>query len=282
MGAPVSTLYRWQKQPQPRCRAPQRRRRRTWSSTLIRAVERLRQDFPMWGKAKLGPVLRAQGVAVSDSTVGRILRALVARGVVLPTPLLRRRCRQRRGAHRRHARRLPKGLKASAPGTLVQLDTLTVTPTAERTIKQFTAYDPVARFTVGHAFRRATACAATQFLDKLLATLPFRVTGLQVDGGSEFRADFEAACQAKGLELYVLPPKSPELNGAVERANSSWRYEFYACYDLPHELDPLNKLIDSYSHLYNHYRPHGALRGMTPAAYLRSLTATDPPASHSA
>src|SRR5690348_9640661 len=52
VGVPLSTLYRWQHQPVPRSRAPKRRRQPTWSSELIRAIERLRGDFPMWGKAK--------------------------------------------------------------------------------------------------------------------------------------------------------------------------------------------------------------------------------------
>jgi len=48
----------------------------------------------------------------------------------------------------------------------------------------------------------------------------------RVDGGSEFNSVFEAACEARRLELFVLPPKHPELNGCVERAQSAWRYEF--------------------------------------------------------
>lgn len=47
------------------------------------------------------------------------------------------------------------------------------------------------------------------FLDKLIREAPFAITGIQVDGGSEFRADFEQACQDKGLDLYVLSPKAP-------------------------------------------------------------------------
>lgn len=279
VGVPVSSLYRWRHQPAPRSRAPKRPRQRQWPSALIRAIERLRGDFPMWGKAKLGPLLRAEGFTASNSTVGRILTHLVARGAIEPVPLIRRRTRGRK-LQRRHALRLPSGLKATVPGSLVQLDTLTVNPTGERTIKQFTAYDPVARFTLAKAFRRATANAAAQFLDKLIAELPFPVTGIQVDGGSEFMAEFETACQTRKIPLYVLPPKSPEMNGAVERANGAWRYEFYACYDLPHQLDQLNILIDSFSHLYNTYRPHGALNGQTPAAHLHATTVPKPNLSH--
>jgi putative transposase len=244
----------------------------------------------MGGKAKLGPLLRAEAHAVSDSTVGRILKALIARGVVQPVPLVLRRL-GRRAPARRHALRLPKGFKAKAPGALVQLDTLTVKPTGERTLKQFTAYDPIARFTAARACRRATSPRlapssdhqraperrAALFLDHLLAAFPFPVQAIQVDGGSEFA--FGTACAAKGIRVFVLPPKSPELNGAVVRANGAWRYEFYADYDLPHQLTEVNRLIDSFAHLDNHYRPHGALRGLTPAAYLPTLTAQKNPIS---
>lgn len=91
---------------------------------------------------------------------------------------------------------------------------------------------------------------------------------------------FEAACQERDIKLFVLPPKSPKINGGVERANGAWRYEFYACYDLPHNLDELNSLINSFSHLYNHHRPHGALNGKTPASYLHKITAAENPLSH--
>jgi putative transposase len=50
---------------------------------------------------------------------------------------------------------------------------------------------------------------------------------LQVDGGSGFAAEFEAACRQRGLYLFVLPPRSPRLNGAVERANRTHTEESY-------------------------------------------------------
>ena len=124
---------------------------------------------------------------------------------------------------------------------------------------------------------RATANLAAGFLDKLIAETPFKIEGIQVDGGSEFMADFEAACAAKGLALYVLPPKRPQLNGAVERCNGSWRYEFYAVYDLPHRLDQLQPLVDAFAHRFNHYRPHDALDGKTPAEYLKAFSSATPP-----
>ena len=286
VGLSRASYYRWRRRARdgverlaPRSRRPLRVRRPAWDAALVEATERLRQDFPMWGRAKLVVLLRAEGFAVSESTVGRILRHLVARGAIEPVPLLRRAKAVLR-RRRPHARRLPKGQVADRPGALVQLDTLSITVQPGTSIKQFTAYCPVGRWTVAKATARATSTAAAAFLDQVLEEMPFPVSGLQVDGGSEFMAAFERACQAKGLDLFVLPPKSPKLNGAVERANGSWRYEFYAVYDLPATLAQLNLLIDSFQHLYNHFRPHGALQGLTPAQYLARHHGLDPPPSH--
>ena len=169
------------------------------------------------------------------------------------------------------AKRLAKGRKAKAPGELVQIDTLFVNVRPDRAIKHFTAYDPVAKWTVGHVATAASASAAKDLLDKLIESAPFKVRGVQVDGGSEFMAAFEDHCRDKGLELVVLPPKRPDLNGCVERAQSSWRYEFYASYDLPRRIDTLQLLVDAFAHRYNHHRPHQALGDLTPAEYLSRL-----------
>jgi transposase InsO family protein len=281
VGVPRSTLYRWGKDAVPRSRRPHRLRPKTWTPALRQAAERLRQDFPMWGRAKIGPLLRAEGFKVSDATVGRMLAELVARGVVQAVPTLRRRPYARRWtAKRRFARRLPRGLAATEPGGLVQLDTVFVNLTPTKAIKHFTAYDPIAKWTVGKAFNRASAQAAAAFLDKIVADMPFPVKAIQVDGGSEFMAEFEVACQTKAITLYVLPPRSPQMNGAVERCNGAWRYEFYETYDLPSGVEQLNPILDSYQHLYNHHRPHGALAGRTPAQYLARQSARTPTPSH--
>lgn len=282
VGAGRASLYRWHKRVEPRSRRPHRVRKTTWTSELVEAVEALRLDYPMWGRAKLGPLLRAEGFAVSDATVGRIIAHLVARGAVEPVAARRRRRHAHRWSpRRRHAARLPKGLKADRPGALVQIDTLTVSLAPGKSIKHFTAYCPAAKWIAAAASERATAKAAARFLDKLLAEMPFPIKAIQVDGGSEFMADFEAACAKRGLSLYVLPPKSPQLNGAVERAQSTWRYEFYATYELPHRLAEIAPLIDSFAHLYNHHRPHGALGGQTPAQYLQSISGGAPPSQMS-
>ena len=282
VGTSRASLYRWEKEPEPKSRRPHKLRGATWTPQLAQAVEDLRLDNPMWGKRKIAALLRLEGVDVSTSKVGRILARLMDRGVVVPVPTLRRnpgarRCRPT--ALQRYARRLPKGLKSTRPGEIVQVDTLFVNVRPDKAIKHFTAYDPVAKWTTGHVATRATARTAAVLLDKLIAEAPFTIEGIQVDGGSEFKAAFEQACKDKGLVLYVLPPKRPQLNGAVERNQGAWRYEFYASYDLPHRIDKLQPLVDAFAYRFNHHRPHQALGDLTPAAYLATISG-GAPASH--
>ena len=65
----------------------------------------------------------------------------------------------------------------------------------------------------------------------------------------------------------------------VERAQSTWRYEFYASWDLPHRIDKLQTFVDAFAHRFNHSRPHQALGDLTPAEYLKTLSSGDPDAS---
>ena len=103
------------------------------------------------------------------------------------------------------------------------------------------------------------------------------IGAVQIDGGSEFMAEFEQACADAKIPLYVLPPRSPKLNGAVERCNGVWRY---ACSDLPLDIDKIAKRVDAFQHLYNNHRPHDALAGLTPAKYLSIRRANQTPPSH--
>ena len=281
VGTPLSTLYRWAKGAPLKSRRPKTTRKTTWTTQLVQVVEEWRLEEPTWGKARIVVKLREQGFTVSEATIGRILAHLVKRGAIVPVPAMRKAAKTRKWtAKRRFAERLPKSAKAKQPGQIVQLDTVYVTLAPGRHVKHFTAYDPVAKWTVAKAYNRATAASAAMFLDKLVADMPFKVDAIQVDGGSEFMAEFEDACQQRAIQLFLLPPRSPELNGAVERCNSSWRYEFYAVYDLPTRVEDLNPLIDAFQHRYNTHRPHGALGGKTPKQYLAARQANETTLSH--
>jgi len=67
-----------------------------------------------------------------------------------------------------------------------------------------------------------------------------------VDGGSEFMAEFEMACQEQGIQLFVLPPRSLKLNGCVERAQRTHTEEFYQVYADDWDLSTLNQVLQEW------------------------------------
>ncbi len=149
--------------------------------------------------------------------------------------------------------------------------------------KHFTARDVVSRWDVIEAHSQANARAASRFLDTLQERLPFPLRAIQVDGGSEFQAFFEAECQRRGIRLFVLPPRSPELNGSVERAHRTHTEEFYEVEDFPLDMAGLNQALRSWERTYNTIRPHQALDWRTPAEYLglrHPVVAQRPQLSH--
>ena len=105
-------------------------------------------------------------------------------------------------------------------------------------------------------------------MDTLQRRLPFPLRALQVDGGSEFAAVFEAACRERGVRLFVLPPRSPQLNGRVERANRTHTEEFYEITPCSLPIAQLNRELLDWERTYNTVRPHQALGYLTPQQFL--------------
>jgi len=144
-------------------------------------------------------------------------------------------------------------------------------PGVER--RQFTAIDVVSRCAVLGVRATASAGTAAVLLDELVARMP--VPAIQVDGGAEFMAGFEAACQAKQIALYVLPPRSPKLKGRVERLNGTAGREFWECYDGDLDLPTVQHALQEWAEGYNTVRPHQALGYATPHAFLCSKKFSD-------
>jgi transposase InsO family protein len=255
-----------------RSRRPRRVRQPTWSAELEARVLALRQANPRWGKDVLTPILRREGVSVSVSMVGRILSKLKREGRLLPATTADPNINSVAYV-RPYARRKPRDYVPRAPGDLVQVDSADIRWTGlPHVYKHFSARDHVSRWDVLGVYSRATAATAADFLEAVQARMPFPVRGIQVDGGSEFKAEFEAACQAKGLLLFVLPPRSPKLNGRVERAQRTHKEEFYQVIEPPDGLAELRPQLLLQEQRYNTYRPHQALGYLTPQQWLLAFT----------
>ena len=215
---------------------------------------------------------RDQGFTLSISTVGRILKKLLRLNRIVPVAFYFGRIKpKRRRQFKHHAKRWKYGMKARQPGELMQVDHMSVSFTEGFALKEFKATCPVTGTTIMRAYSRASSRNAKRFLNELSQQLPFELLSIQVDGGSEFRDEFESACQALGIPLFVLPPRKPKWNGCVERANGTTRYEFYPFYEGSLTVAAVNKALADYQQYYNHYRPHDGVGLETPISYYQKL-----------
>jgi len=251
------TFYRWKRRYNPRrlesleerSRRPKHLRQPTYSVELIEAVLKLREEYPRWGKDKLVVLVRDRGFRCSTSMVGRIIRRLKERGV-LKEPVSNHISSRKRQMKRPYAIRKPREYIARAPGDIVEVDTLDVRPLPGVILKHFTARDIISRWDVLEAHTRATSNTASGFIDVLLKRMPFPIKAIQVDGGSEFQDAFEEECQRRGIKLFVLPPRSPKLNGHVERAQRTHTEEFYEVTDASFEISELNQALLEWEKVY--------------------------------
>lgn len=276
-GISRQSFYRWRRRYdrwdlstlEGRSRRPRRLRKPTWSTERSKRVLKLREQYPRWGKDKLVVLLRREGVEVSSSMVGRILRQLKERGVLREAPhnIISVRKRQRQ---RPYGVRKPKDYVVQRPGDLVEVDTLDVRPLPGTVLKHFTARDVISRWDVLEAHSCATAQNAATFLDALKERMPFAVKAIQVDGGSEFEAEFEQECKRRRIKLFVLPPCSPKLNGSVERAQRTHTEEFYEVNEFSLKIASLNQELREWERTYNTVRPHQALGYLTPEEFVRA------------
>ena len=275
-GISPQTFYRWKRRFNPydlttleaKSSKPFKVRKPETSVEVVNKIKELREKYPRWGKDKLVVLLRREGIIVSTSTVGRTINRLKERGLLkepINEALVKLARRKKRKP--RYAVRLPKGYQVRAPGDLVEVDTLTIRLLPNLVRWQFSARDVVTKYDGLKVYSKQTSVCAALFLDYLERKFPFKIKVLQIDGGSEWKKDFEAECRKRGILLFLLPPHSPRLNGCVERGNGTHRREFYEVEEIELSLIEHNRQLERWEYIYNHIRPHQALDYLTPYEY---------------
>jgi transposase InsO family protein len=100
-------------------------------------------------------------------------------------------------------------------------------------------------------------------LDQMFEEMPFPVQRVQTDRGTEFFAEaVQRRLMAWSVKFRPILPRSPHLNGKIERAQRTVLEEFWATVDAraPDIADQLSQWV----HHYNWHRPHEGLGGLSP------------------
>jgi transposase InsO family protein len=179
--------------------------------------------------------------------------------------------------YQRHDRRWRRYEK-QRPGHQLQVDVKFIEPLGQqgrrRKFYQFTAIDDCTRLRVLRAYPRCDQKTAIAFVDDVCAKLPFAVERVHTDNGVEFGAAFHWHLLDQGIDHVKIRPRTPRLNGKVERSHRIDSEEFYRLLEgqVIDDANVLSNKLQEWEDYYNYHRPHGALGGQTPYERLRQKT----------
>lgn len=226
-------------------------------AAVVDQVLHLRRTYHLGPMRIVWYLARYHGIRISDAGVYRILRR---NGINrLPGKVGRRAV---------HTRRYEK----KVPGHHIQIDVKFLSFKAESgaAVKryQYTAIDDATRIRAIKIYPRHNQANAIDFVEYVIEKFPFRIQMIRTDRGHEFQAKFHWHVEDQGIRHAYIKPRSPQLNGKVERSHRSDQEEFYQLLSYKDDVDLEAKLAE-WERFYNLARPHGAHNGKTPYEALR-------------
>jgi len=109
---------------------------------------------------------------------------------------------------------------------------------------QYTAIDDATRIRALKIYVRHNQKNAIRFIDHIIEKFPFRIHTIRTDRGHEFQALLHRHVEGNGIRYLYIKPRSPQLNGKVERSHRSDQQEFYQLLTYVDDQDPNKKLAD--------------------------------------
>ena len=227
------------------------------SPEITEKVLHLRQTYHLGPIRIVWYLARYHGIKISGAGVYRILK-------------------------RHNLNRLPRGTRVrkihtrrynkQVPGHHIQMDVkfLIFNDKAGQTVRrfQYTAIDDATRIRALKVYTSHTQANAIDFVDHVIDKFPFRIQEIRTDNGHEFQAKFHWHVEDRGIRHAYIKPRTPQLNGKVERSHRSDQQEFYQLLTYKDDVD-LDAKLDEWERFYNFSRPHGTFKGKTPYEALR-------------
>lgn len=149
--------------------------------------------------------------------------------------------------------------------------------TDEGKLHLFVAIDRTSKFTFAELHAKSTRPIAVEFLNRLIAAVPYRIHTILTDNGIQFanrekdkyafKLLFDRICEAEGIEHRLTKPNHPWTNGQVERMNLTlkdatvYRY-FYETHQ------QLRDHLETFLMAYNFAKRLKTLNGLTPFEYI--------------
>ena len=179
--------------------------------------------------------------------------------------------------HRPHTKRWQRYEKPQ-PGHRLQIDVkfLERIPGTRKRLYQFTAIDDCTRIRVLKVFDACNQRTAIQLHRRRASdACRFACTWCRPTTAPSFSPSFTGTSRRVDIRHVYIRPRTPHLNGKVERSHRVDDQEFYQLLDqdgITDDIHLFNDKLREWEDYYNYHRPHGALDGQTPYERLVAKT----------
>lgn len=273
---PKSTLYDWRNTFErsrksinslvPKSTKPLNTRRMVTHIELVDLIKSMRTEFGNLSKYKIKPFL----VEYAEK------KNLPVYGTTKINEIIRRRNFYFEGKNKTQKKYIPLtprikyAPREKVPG-YIEMDSITIYVLGQR-YYFITAIDIVTKF----AWVTMTKCLSSRRARDAYIIFTkqytFQIRSVQTDNGHEFLGDFNLYLEQQNIKHQFIYPRSPKINGVVERFNRTVQEEFIQRHDeIMADEDEFTQKLKKYLIWYNTRRPHYALGLISPTAYLKKF-----------
>jgi len=160
--------------------------------------------------------------------------------------------------------------------------------TNEGKLYLFVAIDRTSKFAITRLVNKANRKTAWEFLEEVLAAVPYKIHTILTDNGIQFSEQprnrktpysrpmrFDMICAANGIEHRLTKPNHPWTNGQVERMNRTIKDATVKRYHYKNH-DQLRGHLGDFLDAYNYARRLKTLSGLTPYEYICKIWTSEP------
>lgn len=274
-GIGKSTLYDWKKQYElagksllsliPKKTRPKRVRQMNTDWRLVQFIREFREQHGNIGREKIKIFLDEYATELAINSIGHrtITKVIKRRNLFFDS------VKKTKRKNKFSRDRTKKSPKATSPG-YVEMDSVVVYIEGIRHTFMC-CIDIYTKFAHVRKVKTLSSLQATLTFQEFQQVTPHPIHTVQTDNGSEFFKTFHQHLEKQHIKHQFIYPKSPKINGVVERFNRTIQEEFINRNDeIYFDLEAFQVKLSGYLDWYNNKRPHTSLGYLSPMQFINN------------
>jgi transposase InsO family protein len=272
-GIGKSTLYDWKRLYEksgkrsksliPISTRPHHTRVMTTNPRLVEFIKQMRVEYDNIGRAKIKYFLDEYAKQNELITYGTTKIGLVIKRKGFSFK------KKKQKKRRPLTSRVKRSPKESRPG-YIEMDTVHLWVLGKKHYF-VTVLDVVTRFAWVYISKNPTATQSVLAFKQFEEEYKYKVRVVQTDNGSEFLGEFDKYLEKEIIKHEFIYPRSPKINGYIERFNRTFKEEFLYKNELDITESKFGEKLTKYLLWYNTKRPHQSLNMKSPSEYMQQF-----------